>query len=49
MLQSWRHFSTKGREPADKAESVLRLWWQRARNRVENADLAQSAKSAFCV
>ena len=23
MLQSWRHFSTKGREPADKAESVL--------------------------
>jgi hypothetical protein len=28
LLQSWRRFSTEGREPRDKADSFPRLVWQ---------------------
>ncbi|CAN6301522.1 unnamed protein product [Urochloa humidicola] len=47
MLQSPRPFSTAGRQPADKAESSLHMWWQRARNRVKNADAEERAKALF--
>ncbi|CAL4958860.1 unnamed protein product [Urochloa decumbens] len=38
-LKGWRPFSTGGTEPAAKAGSGLRMWWQRARDRMENAPL----------
>ncbi|CAN6320650.1 unnamed protein product [Urochloa humidicola] len=46
-LESWRRFSTAGRESADKTNGFLRMWWQRARNRVKNADPEERAKALF--
>ncbi|CAO2199468.1 unnamed protein product [Urochloa humidicola] len=42
-----RRFSTGKREPADKAESGLRMWWQRARDRMENASLEERDRMFF--
>ncbi|CAO2199479.1 unnamed protein product, partial [Urochloa humidicola] len=42
-----RHCSTGAREPADKAESGLRMLWKQARNRVKNANLEERARVLF--
>ncbi|XP_062195502.1 uncharacterized protein LOC133898784 [Phragmites australis] len=42
-LESQRHFSTGGREPADKADT----WWQRVKYRVKNADIEERSRALF--
>ncbi|CAO2186036.1 unnamed protein product [Urochloa humidicola] len=39
-LESLRRFSTK---ETDKSEGVVRVWWQRCRNRVNNLDGCDTA------
>uniref|UniRef100_A0A0A8XRF5 Uncharacterized protein n=1 Tax=Arundo donax TaxID=35708 RepID=A0A0A8XRF5_ARUDO len=43
-FEGWQWYSTKGGEPAEKAEGVLRMWWQRCRNRVKNLDLEDKVR-----
>uniref|UniRef100_A0A0A8XUY7 Uncharacterized protein n=1 Tax=Arundo donax TaxID=35708 RepID=A0A0A8XUY7_ARUDO len=48
-LESWRRFSTEARDKADqkKAESVLRMWWQRSKNCLEHFNVEDKARVLF--
>ncbi|CAO2199383.1 unnamed protein product [Urochloa humidicola] len=37
-LEGWRRYSSEGREPTEKAEGVLRMWWRRWRDHMRNMD-----------
>ncbi|CAO2161535.1 unnamed protein product [Urochloa humidicola] len=37
----------RGGEHANKGQGGLRMWWQRAKNRVENANVAESSRAVL--
>ncbi|KAK3143732.1 hypothetical protein QOZ80_4AG0304260 [Eleusine coracana subsp. coracana] len=46
-LESWRCMTTGRGEPTVKAGSTLRKWWQRAKDRAENAGEEEKARAFF--
>ncbi|CAO2205271.1 unnamed protein product [Urochloa humidicola] len=45
-VEGWRQYTTVGRKPTEKAEGVLRTWWQRwYTNGLKSEDVDESTRA----